>query len=116
MGNILSSRRDEEGVLLEVKARYEEYLRLQGHMDDIHLFSEKEGVLRAHVSERGRDGRTKYFLIPRELRKGFRPDNTIRCGRIDKEDKILFVYVVDKASVAPSRRAITAEKYATQEV
>ncbi len=116
MSLILSSKRNKDGVILEIQTDYEEYLDLQGHMENIHLVSDNDCIKRTHISERGNGGATKYFLIPREMRRGFKYKNSITCNRIDKKDKILFVYVVDKFTTTTNPRELTMSKYATEAI
>jgi len=85
---------------------YDEFLQLKGHLDDIHLFTEKTAVIRTNISQRGRNEATKYFLIPREFRKGFLFENVTSCQRLDIPEKVIFIYVVDRYSKNPSKREI----------
>ncbi|MFC1691809.1 hypothetical protein ACFL0W_06545, partial [Nanoarchaeota archaeon] len=77
-------------------ANYEEAVRLQGHLEDVHLFSERIANVKANLSQRGRNEATKYFLVPRELRKDLKFNGEVKCQRIDANGKVIFVYVVDK--------------------
>jgi hypothetical protein len=97
VGTILSTKLKGEGsVIFEVLMPYEEAVQLQGHMDDIHIFSEGTSELKTNVSTRGKNGATKYFLIPRELRQDIDFKSEINCQKIDLKDKIIFIYSVDK--------------------
>lgn len=115
MGSIIRTKKNDAGVILEVKTDYEEYLELQGHLENIHLIAETNGVIRTNISQRGANGATKYFLIPRELRKGFQVTNTVSCHRTDKEDKVIFVYIVDKLKSLPSRRELVMKKFSVEQ-
>lgn len=75
---------------------YEEAVQLQGHMDNVHLFSENITELRTNISTRGKNAATKYLLIPRELRKNIKFDKEINCQKIDLKEKIIFIYCVEK--------------------
>ena len=97
MGTILSSKLKGEGkVVFEVLMEYEEAVQLQGHMDNVHLFSENVDYMRTKVSTRGKHAATKYLLIPKELRKNIKFDKDINCQKVELHDKIIFIYVVEK--------------------
>ncbi len=110
MGSIISSKRNDEGVVLEVLSDYEEFLQLKGHLDDVHLFTEKVADVKTNISQRGKNEATKYFLIPRQYRKGFKFNNSTSCQRIDLKDKVVFIYVVDKLEINPSKKELALEK------
>jgi len=75
---------------------YDESVQLRGHMSNIHLFSENVADIKANISQRGKNEATKYFLIPKELRKNLKFDSKTTCQKIETKTKIIFVYVVDK--------------------
>ena len=112
MATIISSKRQNEDgkVILEVASDYDEFLQLRGHLDDIHLFTEKVAEVKTNISQRGKNEATKYFLIPRQFRKGFKFNNTTSCQRIDLGNKVVFLYVVDKLSINPSRRELASKR------
>ena len=112
MATIISSKRENENgkVILEVASDYDEFLQLKGHLDDIHLFTEKVAEVKTNISQRGKNEATKYFLIPRQFRKGFKFNNTTSCQRIDLGNKVVFLYVVDKLSINPSRRELASKR------
>ena len=89
MGTILSSKLKGEGkVIFEVLLTYDEAIQLQGHMDNIHLFSEDVTHLKTIISTRGKGAATKYLLIPRDLRKDIRMDSEVRCQKIELKDSV----------------------------
>ena len=97
MGSILSSKKQDDGkIIFEIAMDYEEALQLQGHMDNIHIFSENIAHIKANMAQRGKNAATKYFLIPRELRKGLKFNKDASCQRIDTKTRTIFVYVIDK--------------------
>ena len=97
MGTIQSSKLKDNGkVILEVHLDYEEAMHLQGHMDNVHLFSENVSEVRTNISTRGKNGATKYLLIPRNLRKNIDFEKEINCQKIDLKEKIIFIYSVPK--------------------
>ncbi len=100
MGQIISTKRSEtrKGVVVEALLDEKEYLQLQGHMDNVLLFSENIADTRTNISQRGKNYATKYFLIPRQFRKGFNFNfsKEVACQRFDSKDKVIFVYMVNK--------------------
>ena len=110
MAQIISSKKEGDKIISEVLSDYEEYLQLKGHHDNIHLISEKIAEVQTNISQRGKNEATKYFLIPRQFRKGFKFNNTTSCQKIDLKDKVLFVYVIDKLKINPSRRELALKK------
>ena len=97
MGNILNSKTTNDGNLIfEVLVDYEEALQLKGRVKNIHLFSEDVPDIKANISLRGKNEATKYFLIPKELRKDLKFNTKVKCQKIETDTKTIFVYVVDK--------------------
>jgi len=91
----IKTTRDDK-VTIEVQLDYEESLKLKGHIKNIHLFSEDSAEIKANLSQRGTNEATKYFLIPRELRENLTFNEKVKCQRIDTENRIIFIYMVDK--------------------
>ncbi len=97
MGSILGSKITKDGkVVFEVIMDYEESLQLKGHIKNIHVFSEDVADIRTNLTGRGKNEATKYFLIPRELRKNIKLTDKVKCQKIETDSKIVFIYVVDK--------------------
>ena len=100
MGTILLVKRHERTdnhVVIELLLHQDEFRRLRGEMDEVHIFSEQNANVPSKVSLRGRNDATKYFLIPRALRKRLAPQGAVSCQRIEHQGKSLFIYVVDPA-------------------
>ena len=110
MGTIIHARKEGTKIVSEVLTDYEEYLQLKGHLNNVRLFSENASQVQTNISQRGRNYATKYFLIPRQYRKGFRFNNVTSCQKLDFDDKVVFVYVVNKMATAPSKRELTIKK------
>jgi len=110
MGSIISSKRDSDNVIVEVLSTYDEFLQLKGHFDDVHLFTEKVAEVKTNISQRGKNEATKYFLIPRQFRKGFKFNNGTSCQRMDLKDKVIFIYVVNKLNINPSKKEIILKR------
>ncbi len=97
MGAILGSKVTADGkVVYTISLDHEEALQLRGHIDNIYLFSEKVADIKTNLSTRGKGESTKYFLIPRQLRKDLKFNKEVSCQRLDTKNKTIFVYVVDK--------------------
>lgn len=96
MGMILSSKREKEKVIVETILDHEELVQLKGEIDDVHLFSERVADVQTNIAKRGKNEATKYFLIPREMRKDLNIIEPVNCQRINTPDKAIFVYVVNK--------------------
>jgi len=106
MGSIISSKREGGKVIVEVLTDYNESLQLKGHLEDVHLFTERVADVKTNISQRGKNRATKYFLIPKEFRKGFKFNNSTSCQKIDLKDKVIFVYVIDKSSMIPPKKEL----------
>ena len=97
MGTILGSKVTGDGkIVYTVSLEPDESLQLKGHMDDIHLFSERTAEIKTNIATRGKNDATKYFLIPREIREGIKVNSEIACQKIETRTKVIFVYVMDK--------------------
>ena len=116
MGTIISSKKDGDKVIVEVLADYDEFLQLKGHLNDIRLVTENTAEVQTNISQRGKNQATKYFLIPRQFRKGFKFNNTTSCQRLDFKDKVLFIYIVNKLKRNPSRRELTIKRMKEKEM
>lgn len=100
MGSIIGIKSvKDDKVVIEVQMDYEESLKLKGHIKNVHLFSEDAAEIKSNLSQRGTNEATKYFLIPRELRENLTFDEKVKCQRIENENKIIFIYMVDKIKV-----------------
>ena len=100
MGSIISSKLREDGkVVFEVVLDYDEAIQLQGHMDNVYLFSENISSIRTGISQRGKNESTKYFLIPRTLRKDLNFNSDVHCLKVDTKTKFAYIYLVDKYGV-----------------
>ena len=110
MGTIISSKKDKNNVIVEVLVDYNEFLQLKGHLNNIRLITEEVAEVQTNISQRGKNAATKYFLIPRQFRKGFRFDNTISCQRLDIKDKVIFFYVINTLKINPSKRELAIKR------
>lgn len=96
MGRIINAKLSkEEDVVIEVEVDYQEALNLGGNIKNIHLFSEDAAELKTNISQRGANEATKYFLIPKELRKDLEMEGEVKCQKIDLEGKTIFIFVLE---------------------
>ena len=97
MGSITGSRvTSKSNIVFSVNMPKEEALHLKGHIDDIYVFSDRAIDIKTNLSERGKNSATKYFLIPRQLRKNLKFNNDVACQKIETKSKVIFVYTMDK--------------------
>ena len=97
MGSILSSRVKDDGkVIFEVCVSQEEALQLKGHLENIHVFSEKTADSKTNMVQRGKNDSTRYFLIPRDMRSNLGYKSISKCQKIETKSKIIFIYVMDR--------------------
>lgn len=94
MGMIRKQELTGDGVVAEIEMSMEEAKNLQGEMEDIQLFTPQKANTPARTSLRGRNEATKYFLIPKQLRKDLNTMGSVSCQRIQHHDRDIFVYVV----------------------
>ncbi len=100
MGTILGTKTTKDNkIIFEVEMDYEESLKLKGNIKNVHVFSEDAAEIKAKLSQRGTNEATKYFLIPRELRKNLTFNEEVKCQKIDTDTRIIFVFVVSKVKV-----------------
>jgi hypothetical protein len=96
MGSILSSKvREDDKVVFEVCVDREEAIQLRGNMADVHIFAEGIIDVDTNLSLRGKNEATKYFLIPKQLRKELTMNKAVRCQKIATKTKTMFIYIMD---------------------
>lgn len=100
MGTILTTKMAaDKKVVVEVLLDYDEYVQLKGQMHNVHIFSEDNIQTKANISMRGRNAATKYFLIPKEMRKGMKINDDVSCVKIDTKGRAIFVYTLKKGGI-----------------
>ncbi|MBU2637887.1 MAG: hypothetical protein KJ955_02850 [Nanoarchaeota archaeon] len=100
MGSILTTKMAaDKKVIVEVLLDYDEYVQLKGQMHNVHLFSEDNVEVKANISQRGRNSATKYFLIPKEMRKGMKFTEEVSCTKIETKGRAIFVYTIRKGGI-----------------
>jgi hypothetical protein len=96
MGKILKQKLKDDGIVAEMFLTKEETKDLGGEMEDVTLFTESKAKVPARISLRGKREATKYFLIPKVLRRNLNLYGSVSCQRIQRCGKDIFVYVVDQ--------------------
>lgn len=100
MGTILTTKMAaDKKVVVEVLLDYDEYVQLKGQMHNVHLFSENNVDVKANISQRGRNSATKYFLIPKEMRKGMKFTEDVSCVKLDMKGRAIFIYTIKKGGI-----------------
>ena len=111
MGKIISSKKQKDKVISEIMFDYDEYLKLKGHLEDVYLVTEHIAEIQTNISQRGKNEATKYFLIPKQLRKGLNFNNSTSCQKIDLKDKTIFIYIIDKNKINPPKHGLTIRRF-----
>ena len=97
MGEIRCIRKGKSGnFIVEVEMESSEITKLKGFLTNVHLFSEDSPDILTRLSQRGIREATKYFLVPKELRKNFNLEGDVHCQRLEFGDNIFFIYCVKK--------------------
>lgn len=97
MGKILNLKSMKNAkVNLNLEMSQSEIRYLSGNLESMHLFSELNLEYRTRLVQRGKRESTKYFLMPKEFRKGLIPSNNIECNKIETDKKNIFIFAVNK--------------------
>ncbi len=72
------------------------FLRLSGHLNNVHIFSENNINYDTKIIKKGRNQNTKYLLLPRKLVKDIKNYKNVKCKRIDTEKNYIFIFLLDK--------------------
>ncbi len=97
MGVILGSKvTGDSKITYTVSLDQEEALQLKGHIDEVYLFSDKNSDVKTNIAARGKNEATKYFLVPKEFRKGIKLNSEVSCQKVETRNKIIFIYTLDK--------------------
>ena len=96
MAKIIGSKITDKDVTLSIKLSHEESLQLKGNTHDLCLFSLNTLEAESNIHERGKNGSSKFFLIPRETRQETKFNKDILCQKIETKEKIIWVYAMSK--------------------
>ncbi len=97
MGEIIKSLVGSDHIRVRVTVDEDEALNLMGRLKGISLFSKDLSLNDAKVVEKGVNGATKYFEIPKNMRHHTKKiSGNIKIQRIDTGTEVIFIYVCDK--------------------
>ena len=92
--NLKTSPNDKVTITLELTQK--EAMWLKGNLENIHIFSENNLEYTTRLVQRGKRESTKYFLIPKDLRKKIMISNSIKCNMIETNTKCVYVFSTNK--------------------
>jgi len=78
-----------------ISVDYEQSLLLQGHMTNIHIFSENSAQIKTNIVSRGK-GNTKYIRIPSKISSEIKNNSNVSCMKMDSEDQTILFFVLKK--------------------
>ncbi|MBT4350990.1 hypothetical protein HOD20_00545, partial [archaeon] len=90
---------NDDKIVYNIIMNKDEALQLKGHTENILVLAEDAINITSRISLRGKNDATKYFLIPRELRKDIKKSKDVLCHKVDSKFKSIYVYVVDKLNL-----------------
>ena len=96
MASIISSKICKDCVVLSMKLNIQEAKNLNGNLDKMYIIPEENASIQSSVHERGKNGCTKYFLIPKALREDVKLKKEVSCLKVETEEKIVWAYIMDK--------------------
>lgn len=97
MGNILTLKKlSYEKVQVNLELAHYEFVRLQGHLDKMHIFSENNFEYETRLVQRGKSDATKYILVPKEFRKNMKPSNNVKCTNIETKTQNILIFSINK--------------------
>jgi hypothetical protein len=96
MGTILGTKiLSDDIVSIRILVDKKEALSLAGHTSNIHITAIDLCTTESRVMEKGVNGVTKYFSIPKNFReKRKRRIFDVNCQKIESENKIIFAYIL----------------------
>ncbi len=97
MGEIIKTKTSGDKIIYKIELSEEEAMQLKNHVKGVHMFSANLCDNDTNIIERGAKGGAKYFIIPLSLKSRKKKRyHKVSYQKIEFEDKIFFVYVVDK--------------------
>ena len=97
MGKIITLKTmADEKVVVTLELTEKEVLWLKGNLDKMHLFSENNLDFETRLVQRGKREATRYFLMPKGLRKDVMPQSGVKCNKISTKTKDIFIFAVNK--------------------
>ncbi len=110
MGKIVFQQLRDDQIMAEIMLSKDEARELGGEMEHVFVFTEQRASIPTRISLRGKREATKYFLIPKVLRRSLNTLGSVHCQRIQRPDKDIFVYVVNKDSTAKTVTDLNGKK------
>ena len=102
MGEILASRVKDQRIIFTIAVDENEALELKGSIKKIHLFSLDMCNTDSGILEKGKDGRTKFFLMPTEHKSKSKNKPEIKSvQKISLNTKNIFIYLCEKSKDQP---------------
>ncbi len=96
MASLISLKtRDDKKVSAEILMDEVEFLQLRGHINDLCVFSRRAVDVDTNLTLKGRNSATKYFLVPKVLRKNVNVNGKVTCQKLELPNLLVFVYVID---------------------
>ncbi len=96
MAIIINSKRYDDYILVSLKLDFEEAKVFNNMVGNVSLIPHELVKTESAIYERGKNGATKYFLIPKSLRKDTKLTKFVSCLKVDTKDKIIWTYFMDK--------------------
>ena len=82
--------------MITLKADLKEAENILNAIGNVHLIQEAHATTKATVHEKGKNGYTKFFLVPKDIREGINMKKEASCLKLDTKDKYMWVYFMDK--------------------
>ena len=83
-------------MVFHLRLDWNEVAQLGTWMDKLHIIPEEKAKIKSTIFERGKNGSSKYFLIPKALREGLKLGKEASCIRINSKDKVVLAYILNK--------------------
>ncbi len=99
MGEIIQSRVSGDKIIYQVALDESESLALKGRVRNVHMFSLDLFTVESKMVEKGKDGVTKYFVIP-SVFKSKRKSQLSDLQMFETDQKYFFIYVCDKEQLS----------------
>lgn len=85
-----------EKVTVSLELNQKELKWLKGNLDKMHIFSESNLAYETKLVQRGKRESSKYFLMPKDLRKNLIVNSRVMCNRLETSSKQIFIFSMDK--------------------
>ena len=97
MASLLNLKsRDDGKMVVEILIDDHEFQFISSDLRDLCLFSKKIVNTEANLILKGKNNATKYFLVPKTLRKNLEVIGKVTCQKMDMPESIAFIYIIEK--------------------